>query len=327
MSAFILAAIHVNLCIGTLSEFANTRPDLSKLLSDMLSFKVCGTYMLTEVGHGLDARNLETTAVLLPDGGFELHSPSAAAAKAMPPTTPLAEISRVALVFARLLVRGDDYGVRPFVVWMSDSGVMRRGITSRALPTRPGTKPIDHALTSFQHVRLPPDALLGSLSKPKNLRTDFLWQIRRVAIGTLSLSIMGVSSIKVATKIAATYSQRRLVATAEGSKASILSFSTQQRPILQGLVNGIVLDAFARWTIEQFLLPKHTANVRHAIATVFKTTVTQASRVLHELSERCGWQGLFAYNQISELALTYQGNSIAEGDTLVLCIRELSSLS
>lgn len=37
--------------------------------------------MLTEVGHGLDARNLETTATLLPDGGFELHSPSWAAAK------------------------------------------------------------------------------------------------------------------------------------------------------------------------------------------------------------------------------------------------------
>lgn len=38
-------------------------------------------FMLTEVGHGLDARNLETTATLLPDGGFELHSPSEAAAK------------------------------------------------------------------------------------------------------------------------------------------------------------------------------------------------------------------------------------------------------
>lgn len=37
--------------------------------------------MLTEVGHGLDARNMETTATLLPDGGFELHSPSWAAAK------------------------------------------------------------------------------------------------------------------------------------------------------------------------------------------------------------------------------------------------------
>ena len=67
----------------------------------------------------------------------------------------------------------------------------------------------------------------------------------------------------------------------------------------------------------------HGPNVRHAVATVFKATVARASQVLLELTERCGWQGLFAYNQISELALTFQGNSIAESDTLVLCIRKL----
>ncbi|KAK3175412.1 hypothetical protein K4F52_010290, partial [Lecanicillium sp. MT-2017a] len=66
--------------------------------------------------------------------------------------------------------------------------------------------------------------------------------------------------------------------------------------------------------------------VRHAIATVFKATVSKDARVLTELSERCGWQGLFAFNQISELALTFQGNSIAEGDVLVLCIRLASEL-
>ena len=37
--------------------------------------------MLTELGHGLDARNLETTATLLPDGRFELHTPCPNAAK------------------------------------------------------------------------------------------------------------------------------------------------------------------------------------------------------------------------------------------------------
>ncbi len=45
------------------------------------------------------------------------------------------------------------------------------------------------------------------------------------------------------------------------------------------------------------------------------------SRILNDLLERCGWQGLFSYNQISELALNFQGNYIAEDDTLVLCIR------
>jgi acyl-CoA oxidase len=38
-------------------------------------------FLLTEVGHGLDARNLETTVTLLPNGDFDLHTPNQNAAK------------------------------------------------------------------------------------------------------------------------------------------------------------------------------------------------------------------------------------------------------
>lgn len=37
--------------------------------------------MLTEVNHGLDARNLQTTATILPGGDIDLHTPSADDAK------------------------------------------------------------------------------------------------------------------------------------------------------------------------------------------------------------------------------------------------------
>lgn len=50
----------------------------------MLTFERCvdrGQYCLTEVGHGLDAFHLETTATLLPNGDFELNTPSERAAK------------------------------------------------------------------------------------------------------------------------------------------------------------------------------------------------------------------------------------------------------
>ncbi len=324
MTAFIIATIHINLCIGTLSNFVKDRPDLAGLLDGLLNFHICGEFMLTEVGHGLDARNLETTATLQPDGSFDLHTPNDTAAKAMPPTTPSSGIPRVAVVFARLKVHGDDHGIKPFVVSLCDSNQMRRGIMSRVLPTRPGTstKPLDHAITTFQHVRLSPNALLGSISKPKDERDDFLQHIWRVSIGTLSLSIMGISAIKVGTHITALYSQRRMVASSNGhGRVPIMSFSTQQRPILNGWVYGIVLESYARWTVKEVMDPRHSQPVRHALATIFKTTITRASRVLNDLLERCGWQGLFSYNQISELALNFQGNYIAEGDTLVLCIR------
>jgi hypothetical protein len=136
---------------------------------------------------------------------------------------------------------------------------------------------------------------------------------------------MGISAIQVGTRIAAVYSERRTItAPDEHAPKEIMSFSTQQRPIVEGWVQGKVLHAFARWTVGKCPDPAHPA--QHALATIFKTTVIKASRVLRDLTERCGWQGLFAFNQISELDLTFQGNSIAEGDTLVLCIRAYLNL-
>jgi hypothetical protein len=104
--------------------------------------------MLTEVGHGLDARNLETTATLVPSGGFELHSPTPGAAKCvtfqlphwmfrpdhfrcMPPTTPRSGLPTVAVVIARLIVDGENRGVRPFLVPLSDGREMCKGVTAK----------------------------------------------------------------------------------------------------------------------------------------------------------------------------------------------------
>jgi len=103
-------------------------------------------YLLTEVGHGLDARNLETTATWLANGEFDLHSPTKDAAKYanlpkreisltkyryMPMITPQEGFERVGIVFARLLAEGEDRGPRPFVVKLNDGHSMCSGITAK----------------------------------------------------------------------------------------------------------------------------------------------------------------------------------------------------
>ena len=320
MTAFIIVAIQLNLCVGTLCSFTKGRQDIQDVVDKLLNFDICGGFMLTEVNHGLDARNLETTATLLPDGSYDLHTPHSGASKAMPPTTPYCDMPRLAVVFARLMVDGKVHGVKPFLVFLSDAGGMRPGITSRILPTRPGTKPLDHSLTTFNHVSLPSTSVLGASTRPENDRLDFLGQIWRVSAGTLSLSIMGISAIKLGTRIVSVYSERRTITAPDGNTPKeIMAFSTQQRPVVEGWVQGNILHAYAQWTIG--MCPDLTATAQHALATIFKATVMKASQILRTLAERCGWQGLFAYNQISELDLTFQGISIAEGDTLVLCIR------
>ncbi|KAI8305619.1 beta-ketoacyl synthase domain-containing protein [Colletotrichum sp. SAR11_240] len=71
-----------------------------------------------------------------------------------------------------------------------------------------------------------------------------------------------------------------------------MQFSMQQRPILKALAHGEVLHAYAKRSVGEFMNPKHSADVRRGVATAFKVLVVRSSRLLSELAERCGWQGL-----------------------------------
>ncbi|KAI0811666.1 acyl-CoA dehydrogenase/oxidase [Xylaria sp. FL0064] len=321
-------AIHWNLCVGTIGAYVQRRPDLVPLLEKLLRFDLCGEFLLTEIGRGLDARNLETTATLQPDGSFDLHTPRATAAKAMPPTTPLAGIGRVGVVFARLIIKGADHGVKPFVVNLSDEKDLFPGITSQLLPRRCGAKVLDHAITTFTHVALSSGSLLGTLERASDQRADFFRQIHRVAIGTLSLSTGNIPALQQSALIAGTYSSRRRVAADSGRKGiPIIQFPTQYRPLLDAIVQSWAYEAFADEAITRFLDPELSPEVRHAVAVCFKTAIgTDAQTTINELSERCGWQGLFAYNEIIELGLALRGNAVAEGDYTVLCIRLASEV-
>ena len=49
----------------------------------------------------------------------------------MPPTLPYGGVPRVGLVLARLVVRGADKGIRPFIVALNDGKEMCKGVTAR----------------------------------------------------------------------------------------------------------------------------------------------------------------------------------------------------
>ncbi|KAK0185212.1 acyl-CoA oxidase [Armillaria mellea] len=152
--AFTIMAIQYNLVVGTLRI---------AIIDDMMVYKALGLFLLSEVGHGLDIANLRTTATLLPGGGFELHTTSSLAAKYMPPTVPVLGKPAFGIVWAKLLIDGEATGIRPFLVKINDGKDMYKGISARVLPRRNGSSPLNHAITTFHRVRLPPSALLGEL--------------------------------------------------------------------------------------------------------------------------------------------------------------------
>lgn len=77
---FTILVCQVSLTIGTLSRHLRSRPDLKPLVDRLMRFETVGIYLLTERGHGLDAFNVETTAIKTPHG-FILNTPREEAAK------------------------------------------------------------------------------------------------------------------------------------------------------------------------------------------------------------------------------------------------------
>ncbi|KAI0093488.1 acyl-CoA dehydrogenase NM domain-like protein [Irpex rosettiformis] len=319
-AAMTLITIQVNLTTGTIARYAVHRPELVSLVEDLLSYRKHGQFLMTEVGHGLDIANLETTATLQPSGEFLLNTPSPQAAKFMPPTVP-AGLPTVAVVWARLFVNGEDRGVRPFIVYLNDGKQMCAGVKSRLLPERGGPNPVNHSITSFSNVRLPPDALLGPLETSGSLKAALNQAIWRVVTGTLAIGSMVLPVMKATATIGTMYSLRRHVGSPR-DRVPIMHFRTQQIPILTLTARVYVLEAFQQWCTSIFCDTTVDSRVRHAIAGIFKTTITEHSNAASiAISDRCGVQGLFAHNQLTTMHNETRGIAIAEGDVLVLSIK------
>ncbi|KAG1819095.1 acyl-CoA dehydrogenase NM domain-like protein [Suillus subaureus] len=318
-AAFTLLTIQYNLVVGTLAQYAaTTRPDLISLVEGILRWDVIGQFCLTELGRGLDIFRMKTSATLLPTGEFDLHTPSPSDAKFMPPTVPVKGLPCVAIVFAQLYVNGECRGPRPFLVNINDGYRM-------LLPPRGGSAPVNHALTSFHHVRLPPSALLGDLDKSNRIHRDFMSSIWRVAVGSLAIGSIAIPSLQISSYIAGRYFQRRHVTSAHGNPVPILSYRTQQLPLLHAIAQAFVLRALYKWAIEQFMDKNLDVRVRHGVAACCKAVMVQHAQLANcALSERMGAQGLFEYNRLSNLYSEIRGVSIAEGDILGLVADSLA---
>ena len=95
-----------------------------------------------------------------------------------------------------------------------------------------------------------------------------------------------------------------------------MSFQTQKQPILTAMAQAFVFGAMHKQAVAWFTNLKLDPRVRHAVATVHKAVVVQASQTANlVLGDRCGAQGLFEANQFSAMhvcTLALSGPSTSE---------------
>ncbi|KAN0082585.1 Acyl-CoA dehydrogenase/oxidase, N-terminal and middle domain containing protein [Tylopilus felleus] len=321
---------HVGLTIGTLSRHLHRRPDLEPLVNRLLRFDTVGIYLLTERGHGLDAFNVETTATRTSQG-FIINTPREEACKFMPASTPAFGFVKVALVMARLIVDGEDCGARFFIIPICNEYEMCKGVESIRLGPRPGTAPLDFSITRFDHVLVPHTALVTSdledYSPPKFPLKAWWDEVWRIPLGTMTIVAFTIPALKATAFIAGKYSMHRSLAGKGVEPISIISFRTQQWPVLHAIAVSMVLENWYSIATSKSMHTSFDPRVRHGLAVIVKTTVCrQVQRCVFEVAERCGAQGSFEHNFMARFENELKGVVVAEGDVRTLCIRLFSEL-
>ncbi|MEU1086396.1 acyl-CoA dehydrogenase [Streptomyces sp. NPDC005892] len=324
-----VAGIHYNLFLGSLLDHdSEGRRDLSGLLH----MDEIGTFLCTEVAHGNDAAEVETTATYdRARDGFVLRTPHAGAQKFMPNTSPVGG-PKSGLVAARLVVGGTDHGVFLLLVPLTDGVDARPGVRVRRLPARMGS-PVDHCLTSFDDCFVPRTALLAGPqghvghggefgSALPSRRRRLLVSIGRVTPGKLAMSACAVGSARVALAVAVRYAGNRTVAGPRGTgTVPVYAHRTHHGPLAEALATVFAMSllhrrALDRWEASAGGADRGTAERLVAVAKGWITW--QARGVIVECRERCGAQGLLEHNGLAELVTGIEGTITAEGDNLAV---------
>ncbi len=321
-------SIHYNLFFGSLSDHEAAGRDLG----EYVRAERIGTFLCTEVAHGNDAAQMETTATYDPAAReFALNTPHPEAAKFMPNTGP-AGGAKGAVVAARLLVEGTDHGVFLFLVPLSDGdGSPLPGIGVRPLP-QTTSSPVDHCATTFDNVRLPFDALLqgdhGRLTPDGEFtsalgssRRRFLESIGRVTMGKLCMTAHGLGVMRHALDVAMRYAHtRQTTGMTKGQRVPLIAHRGHHTPLLDAVATTYAATLLQRSVVRQWdRASGEERETYERLTAITKAWITWRSRaVLSECRERCGAQGLIQANGIALQLASIEGTITAEGDNTVI---------
>ncbi|WP_327174021.1 acyl-CoA dehydrogenase family protein [Streptomyces sp. NBC_01335] len=324
-----VAGIHYNLFLGSLLDHD---PEGRRDLSGALHMDEVGTFLCTEVAHGNDATEVETTATYdRARDGFVLRTPHAGAQKFMPNTSPVGG-PKSGLVAARLVVDGTDHGVFLLLVPLTDADAALPGVRVRRLPARMGS-PVDHCLTSFDDCFVPRAALLAGpqghvgdggefAGALPSRRRRLLVSLARVTPGKLAMSACAVGSARVALAVAVRYAGHRTVAGPRGTGAvPVYAHRTHHGPLAEALATVFAMSLLHRRALDRWEAGAGEADrgAAERLVAVAKGWITwQARDVIVECRERCGAQGLLEHNGLAALVTGIEGTITAEGDNLAV---------
>lgn len=315
--------------------------------------KFFGCFCMTELGHGSNVAGLETTATFDEQTDeFIVHTPHLGATKWW--IGGAAHTATHTLCYARLIVKGKDYGVRQFVVPLRnpDNHAILPGIALGDIGKKMGRDGIDNGWVQFSNVRIPRLFMLmkyAKVDKDGNVTQPPMAQLAYGALigGRVSMASDSFHVAKRFLTIAIRYAAiRRQFTSTEGQPESkILDYTFHQRRLMPRLAYAFAMRAGAEQLVDlQSRAVSNLDHVRHddkaglqaAIEDVkelfgvsaglkaFSTWGT--SEIIDQCRQACGGHGYSGYNGFGQGYADWVVNCTWEGDNNVLCLSTGRSL-
>jgi acyl-CoA oxidase len=338
LSLFVKAGVQFGLYGGAVANLGTERHHREHL-PGMLDVSVPGCFAMTERGHGSDVQSLETTATYDADSDeIVVHSPMPSAMKEY--IGNAAQDARMAAVFARLVVAGEDHGVHCILVPVRDAdGGPLPGVTIGDCGPKAGLPGVDNGTLAFDHVRVPRLNLLnrygtvdddGRYHSPiDNPNKRFFTMLGTLVRGRISVGGAAGSATRSALALAVRYAleRRQFAAPGGGDEVLLLDYRVHQRKLLPALARSYAL-ALAQNDLVAVMHDTHGGGpaqddeVQRELETrsagIKALTTAHATATIQTCREACGGAGYLTENRLVRLKADTDVFTTFEGDNTVL---------
>ncbi|XP_076251581.1 peroxisomal acyl-coenzyme A oxidase 3-like [Rhynchophorus ferrugineus] len=315
-----------------------------KFITDIENGKISGCYCLTEIGHGSNAKGMQTTATYNKERQvFILNSKDFQAAKCW--AGGLGQTATHALVYAHLIVNDVNQGLHCFIVPVRDPDTLLAypGITVGDMGVKIGLNGIDNGFLILNNYEIPRENLLnklGDITDDGQYVTPFKDKNKRhgAALGTLSggrvmITAMCEAYCTKALTIALRYAAiRRQFGPTEDNEVSLLEYQTHQYRLFPHLATTYVLRVFSTWLVEalyKFNIETALGSNKdeqaalgmeiHAISSASKAVAGWITKyAIQECRETCGGHGYLKAAGIGSIRDDHDANLTYEGENYVL---------
>ncbi|KAF9580998.1 hypothetical protein BGW38_002141 [Lunasporangiospora selenospora] len=334
-----MSGAHFGLYYGAIRELGSEELKNTWLpLAD--TFEVPGCFALTELGHGSNARGIETEAYWdAQKGCYILNTPNTTAQKYW--IGGAAETAIMSIVWAQLYIpnptnkdQWQHQGIHAFLVPLRDRATLQilPGITIRNCGYKSGINAMDNGRIWFDQVQVPrtmcldkyggvnQDGVYESMFDNKDQR--FGGMLVNLSDGRVALALSSANQAKVALTIAIRYGQsrRQFGARKLGEQETlIMDYSLHQRRLYPMLATTYARH-FAARALRNLKFSKGSDMKKikqfHVISSGLKSINTwHLLDTLQATREACGGQGLKSSNRIGhmkadcDVMATYEGKS------------------